>query len=171
MPDSTIPDTWMVARLDGRGFHRFTDRHGFVKPNDVRCLDLMNKCAQAVMCEFRDLVIAYGESDEYSFVFKNNTKLFGRRTSKLISSIVSYFSSCFVFSWAEFFPGVILQYPPTFDCRIVCYPTRQTVIDYCSWRQADCHINNLYNTCFWAMVKRGTPNSDAEAFLKVFCVF
>ena len=23
--------------------------------------------------------------------------------------------------------------------------------DYLSWRQVDTHINNLYNTCFWAL--------------------
>ena len=27
--------------------------------------------------------------------------------------------------------------------------------DYLSWRQADCHINNLYNTVFWALVLQG----------------
>lgn len=31
----------------------------------------------------------------------------------------------------------------------------QHVRDYFAWRQADCHINNLYNTCFWALVADG----------------
>lgn len=26
--------------------------------------------------------------------------------------------------------------------------------DYLSWRQADVHINNLYNTCFWNLVQK-----------------
>jgi len=39
--------------------------------------------------------------------------------------------------------------------------------DYISWRQADCHINNLYNTTFWALVLRdGMSNTEAEEFLK-----
>ncbi len=32
---------------------------------------------QEVMREFRDIVIAYGESDEYSFVFKRSSQLYG----------------------------------------------------------------------------------------------
>lgn len=44
---------------------RFSDGHGFEKPNDQRALQLMNKCAETVMKEFTDIVIAYGQSDEY----------------------------------------------------------------------------------------------------------
>ncbi|RDW90068.1 tRNA guanylyltransferase [Aspergillus mulundensis] len=36
-----------------------------------------------------------------------------------------------------------------------------------SWRQVDCHINNLYNTTFWMMVLRGgMSNTEAENELK-----
>jgi tRNA(His) guanylyltransferase len=39
--------------------------------------------------------------------------------------------------------------------------------DYLSWRQADVHINNLYNTCFWNLVlKKGLKNSEAEERLR-----
>jgi tRNA(His) guanylyltransferase len=31
-----------------------------------------------------------------------------------------------------------------------------------SWRQVDCHINNLYNTCFWALVQQG-HKTETEA--------
>lgn len=35
-----------------------------------------------------------------------------------------------------------------------------------SWRQADCHINNLYNTCFWVLVQQGgKTETEAEAAL------
>lgn len=44
---------------------RFTTSHSYTKPNDDRGLGLMNKCAEAVMLEFKDIVLAYGESDEY----------------------------------------------------------------------------------------------------------
>lgn len=48
---------------------RFSDEHGFEKPNDLRALQLMNKCAETVMKEFTDIVIAYGQSDEYRLSF------------------------------------------------------------------------------------------------------
>jgi len=39
--------------------------------------------------------------------------------------------------------------------------------DYLSWRQADCHINNLYNTCFWNLVQvSGVSRQDAYEALK-----
>ena len=58
---------------------RFCDVHGFTKPNDSRALQLMNKAAECVMREFPDMVLAYGQSDEYSFVLKRETTLFSRR--------------------------------------------------------------------------------------------
>jgi tRNA(His) guanylyltransferase len=67
-----------------------------------------------------------------------------------------------------------------FDGRLVCYPSLQNIRDYLSWRQADstvdrgeinivvdtdlslvaAHINNLYNTCFWALVLKGSRSTQ-----------
>ena len=58
---------------------RFSDEHGFKKPNDLRALELMTECAGSVMREFSDIVLAYGQSDEYSFVLRRDTTLFSRR--------------------------------------------------------------------------------------------
>jgi tRNA(His) guanylyltransferase len=44
---------------------RFSDIHGFEKPNDIRGLDLMNAAARSVMEAYPDVVLAFGESDEY----------------------------------------------------------------------------------------------------------
>lgn len=47
------------------------------------------------------------------------------------------------------------------------YPTIENLKDYLSWRQADVHINNLYNTCFWNLVlKKNLKNSEAEERLR-----
>ncbi|EDO47952.1 predicted protein [Nematostella vectensis] len=153
--DACLPNCWIVVRVDGRNFHRFSDSHGFKKPNDPRGLGLMNKCAEAVMTEFGDIVICYGQSDEYSFVFRKNTTQFSRRVSKLITNVVSLFAATYVFHWASFFTDQHLLYPPMFDGRVVLYPSDKNLRDYLSWRQADCHINNLYNTCFWCLVNQG----------------
>lgn len=58
---------------------RFSEKHSFAKPNDIRALNLMTKCAQTVMEELEDILIAYGQSDEYSFVFKRKSNWFKRR--------------------------------------------------------------------------------------------
>jgi len=102
----------------------------------------------------------------FSFVLNRKTTLFQRRSSKIESSIVSFFASNFVFHWPTFFPDTQLVYPPTFDARVVCYPALENVRDYLSWRQVDCHINNLYNTCFWALVGSGKTEIEAENALK-----
>lgn len=50
-----------------------------MKPNDDRALNLMTRAAQCVMEEYKDIVMSYGQSDEYSFVFRKNASVFNRR--------------------------------------------------------------------------------------------
>ncbi|XP_057631211.1 probable tRNA(His) guanylyltransferase isoform X1 [Chionomys nivalis] len=165
--DTCLPHCWVVVRLDGRNFHRFAEKHNFVKPNDSRALQLMTKCAQTVMEELEDIVIAYGQSDEYSFVFRRKSNWFKRRASKFMTLVASQFASSYVFYWRDYFEDQPLLYPPGFDGRVVLYPSNQTLKDYLSWRQADCHINNLYNTVFWALIqKSGLTPVQAQERLK-----
>ena len=144
-----------MVRLDGRGFHSFTARHNFAKPNDRRALELMNAAAVRVVTELADVVVAYGISDEYSFVLRRDSRLFDRRESKLVSTITSLFTAHYVHLWPAHFPSTPLLSVPSFDGRAVLYPSTRTLRDYLSWRQVDAHINNLYNTAFWALVLRG----------------
>eukprot|EP00803_Ostreobium_quekettii_P007064 evm.model.scf_1407.1 EVM.evm.TU.scf_1407.1 scf_1407:1527-6227(+) len=137
-----LPQCWLVVRVDGKGFTRFSEAHGFNKPNDDRALELMDTAAKEVMLEFRDVRIAYGESDEYSFVFSKDTQLYGRRSFKIVSVVTSCFSGNYVKHWPHFFPSVELKYCPSFDGRVVEYPSKDVLRDYLSWRQADAHINN-----------------------------
>ncbi|RGP68468.1 trnahis guanylyltransferase [Fusarium sporotrichioides] len=133
--DALMPNTWIV--------------YAFEKPNDRRALDLMNTAAKAVVTELPDITIAYGVSDEYS---------------KLVSTVVSTFTANYVYSWSTHFPDTPLSPPlPSFDGRAVCYPSVQNLRDYMSWRQVDCHINNLYNTSFWSLIQvKGLDNKEAE---------
>ncbi|KAG5940521.1 Glucose-responsive transcription factor [Claviceps pazoutovae] len=165
--DSLLPNTWIVVRIDGRAFTKMCAKYGFEKPNDRRALDLMNAAAKAVVADLPESVIAYGVSDEYSFVFHKSCNLFERRASKLVSTIVSTFTANYVYSWGTYFPDTPLSFPlPTFDGRAVCYPSVQNLRDYLSWRQVDCHINNLYNTTFWLLIQLGgLDNKEAERTL------
>ena len=83
-----------------------------------------------------------------------------------------------------------MKYPPSFDGRIVLYPAEKAVRDYFSWRQADseslslesfpgelesvrwtAHVNNLYNTAFWALVQEGKQTTaQAHEALRVSAV-
>ncbi|KAK1403780.1 tRNA(His) guanylyltransferase [Heracleum sosnowskyi] len=158
--------TWIVVRIDGCHFHRFSEIHEFEKPNDEQALNLMNSCAVAVLKEFNDIVFSYGVSDEYSFVLKKDSQLYQRCASYIVSAIVSLFSAVYVMQWVHFFPSKELKYTPCFDGRAVCYPSSKILQDYLAWRQVDCHINNQYNTCFWELVKSGRTKREAQKFLK-----
>ncbi|KAF5327356.1 hypothetical protein D9619_004990 [Psilocybe cf. subviscida] len=167
LPDPLLPDTFMLFRLDGHSFHRFSDQHNFHKPNDVRALQLMDHAAKDVMEGYPDIVLAFGESDEFSFLLRRSTSLYNRRESKIVSTLTSLFTSSYVFHWPEYFRDHPLQYPPSFDGRIVLYPSEKHIRDYFAWRQADTHINNLYNTTFWALVQQGgQTTTGAHATLK-----
>ncbi|CAN6674687.1 tRNA(His) guanylyltransferase [Trichomonascus vanleenenianus] len=152
-----LPDSWIVIRVDGRGFHRFSSHYDFRKPNDERALRVMNQAAGAVMRSIPDVMMAYGDSDEYSFVLRKNCTLFERRESKLVSTFASTFTAYYMQLWPAEFPDQPLEmaHLPTFDSRAVVYPSVRSLRDYFSWRQADCHINNLYNTTFWTLVQQG----------------
>ncbi|XP_039499022.1 probable tRNA(His) guanylyltransferase [Drosophila santomea] len=164
--DSILPNVWIVIRIDGKKFHKFSKTHDFEKPNDENALNVMNAAATAVMQEFRDIVVAYGQSDEYSFVFRKETAAFKRRSAKLLTYVTSLFSSSYVMQWSKWM-NQPLAYAPCFDGRVVLYPSEQNLKDYLSWRQADVHINNLYNTAFWKLVlEKGLTNQQAEAKLR-----
>ncbi|TFK34606.1 Thg1 C terminal domain-containing protein [Crucibulum laeve] len=167
LPDSLLPGTFMVFRLDGHSFHRFSERHNFSKPNDVRALQLMDRAAQDLMEEYGDIVLGFGESDEFSFLLRKSTTLYNRRNVKIVSTLTSLFTASYVFHWPTYFPDTSLQYPPSFDGRIVLYPGDKFIRDYFAWRQADTHINNLYNTVFWALVQQGgQTTTEAHATLR-----
>lgn len=85
-----------------------------------------------------------------------------------MSTFASTFSAYYQGLWGQFFPDrpLDLDHLPTFDARAVIYPNNHTLRDYLAWRQADCHINNLYNTAFWALVlKGGLSPQEAEGEL------
>jgi tRNA(His) guanylyltransferase len=102
----------------------------------------MNAAASAVVSAISDICIAYGVSDEYSFVFHKSSTLFERRAAKLISTIVSTFTAFYVHLWGKFMEGVELEMAclPTFDGRAVCYPSLGNLRDYLRWRQVDCML-------------------------------
>ncbi|XP_078159893.1 tRNA(His) guanylyltransferase 2-like isoform X3 [Carex rostrata] len=166
LDDRLPPSNWIVVRIDGCHFHRFSSIHEFEKPNDSSALCLMNSCASSMLDHFPDIVFAYGVSDEYSFVLSEKSKFYQRRTSKIVSLFVSYFTSAYVMKWREFFPNKDLKELPYFDGRAVCYPKAKVIRDYLAWRQVDCHINNQYNTCFWMLVKSGKTEREAQLCLK-----
>lgn len=149
-----LPDTYIIIRVDGKGFHKFSQFYEFEKPNDLKALQVMNLAAEKLMSKYSDVMLAYGDSDEYSFLLRKNCQLYERREMKLTTLFSSLMSTYYMYFWLQYFPDkpLHIDHLPNFDARAVLYPDFKHIRNYFSWRQVDCHINNLYNTTFWNLV-------------------
>ena len=64
-------DTRFIGASSGETNHpssspySFSEEHALSKPNDEHALHLMDHAAKDIMTEFKDIVLAFGESDEY----------------------------------------------------------------------------------------------------------
>ena len=83
-----LPEIYMVARLDGRGFTRLTKEiMQYEAPFDIRFRDSMLNTVKALMeCGFK-VVYAFTESDEISLLFAPDENAFGRKVRKYNSTL------------------------------------------------------------------------------------
>jgi len=153
-----LPEVYMVARLDGRGFTRLTKEvHRFEAPFDERFRDHMVATAEHLMtaCGFR-VVYGYTQSDEISLLFARDEDSFGRKTRKLNSVLAGEASAFF---------ALRLGAHAAFDCRVCELPNRELVRDYFRWRNEDAHRNALSAHAYWALRKEGKTVGQATSAL------
>ncbi|MBR5982684.1 MAG: hypothetical protein IK025_03045 [Bacteroidales bacterium] len=150
-----VPETYMIARLDGRGFTKLTkEKCKFETPFDIRFRDMMVETLKKLMdCGFR-IIYGFTESDEISLLFHIDEDSFARKVRKY-NSILSGTASAF-FSMRLGQIGV-------FDCRIIPLPNKELVVDYFLWRQEDANRNALNSHCYWMLRKQGVKPSAAQA--------
>lgn len=148
--------TYIIIRIDGHKFHEFSAEHKFHKPNDKRALDLMVESAKQVIKTYKGHIpLAYGHSDEFSFLIRSSSNLMNRRVFKITSMLPVIFATFYNSNWERFFGATSkIKYNAWFDARPKEYPNCNSVMDYFRWRQVDCHINNLYNTTLHALTGR-----------------
>lgn len=153
-----MPDCFMVARLDGRGFTRLTKEIcKFEAPFDTRFRDLMVDTTRALMdCGFR-VVYGYTESDEISLLFHKEDETFGRKVRKFDSILAGTASANF---------SLKLGRSAVFDCRMILLPDVEHVCDYFLWRQEDANRNALNSHCYWILRKDGIDARAATRELK-----
>ncbi|HEY9046480.1 MAG TPA: tRNA(His) guanylyltransferase Thg1 family protein [Ohtaekwangia sp.] len=157
MDQRIIPDVYMVARLDGRGFTRLTKELLLLeKPFDVTFRDAMITTAKGLAdCGFK-VRYAYTESDEISLLLDRSENGFDRKTRKLGSILAGEASARFTLAMGAI--GV-------FDCRIIPLPTDALVIDYFRWRAEDANRNALNAWCYWKLREKGFSVYDATSQL------
>ena len=152
-----LPEIYMVARLDGRGFTKLTKEIcKFEVPFDVCFRDMMLHTVEHLMdCGFR-VVYGFTESDEISLLFHFDEDTFGRKVRKYNSVLAGEASSVF---------SIELGRPAVFDCRIIPLPTIERVRDYFLWRQEDAHRNSLNSHCYWMLRRDGKSIQEATSEL------
>ncbi len=150
-----LPGAWVVIRVDGRGFSRFTEAR-FEKPFDPAFHALMQQTAKTLLEELQG-IYAYTESDEISLLFRPEWKLFDREVEKLVSISAGIASATFTLA---------CQQPAHFDSRLWLGVDVAQVIDYFRWRQADAARCALNGWCYWTLRKAGKSIAQATSALK-----
>lgn len=153
---SVLPNIYMVARLDGRGFTRLTKEVlELERPFDEMFRDMMIYTTEGLMsCGFKT-VYGYTQSDEISLLLDLEDDTFSRKERK-INSILSGTAS------AEFSQNPLVQRGGeigVFDCRISQLPSWDLVVDYFRWRQADAERNALNSYAYWTL-RKANPNAS-----------
>lgn len=136
-------NTYAILRIDGKAFHTFT--RGLERPYDKRLADCLDAAAMTLCKEMMGAKFAYGQSDEYSFLFTDfdqaETEMmwFGGNIQKIVSVSASIFTASFNAAWSTVAPQSIA----TFDARAFIIPNRADVERYFVWRQLDASRNSL----------------------------
>lgn len=138
-----LPLLPVCARLDGKGFSRFTK--GLQRPFDIRMVELM--CRTTVfLVEETQACIGYTQSDEISLVWYSDEYdsqiFFDRRVQKMVSVLASMTTAFFNGHISEHLPektGV----PALFDCRVWQVPTLEEAANTLLWREYDATKNSV----------------------------
>ncbi len=164
-----LPNTAVIARLDGRAFHTFC--RGLDKPFDLEFVSLMQTVTKKLM-EETNAQLGYCQSDEITLYWENSTKLFfDGKISKILSVLssltTSYFTTEGLFS-KEIIADKIQNINPSFDCRIFQVPNEEEVANVFLWRQLDAYRNSIFmfaNAHFSSKQLHGKGAADMKEML------
>jgi tRNA(His) guanylyltransferase len=139
-----LPTMPIVARVDGRAFHTFTN--GLIRPYDERFKECMVRTAEALLVE-TGAVVAYRQSDEITIVWPGvddpTRAWFGGRAQKMCSMIASIATVEFNNAVRECLPAQYAKKKPMFDARVWQVPTMREASNVLIWREHDAIKNSI----------------------------
>jgi tRNA(His) 5'-end guanylyltransferase len=147
----------VFVRLDGRAFHRLTEKIALKKPFDVRFCEAMTRVCTA-------LVADSGLCPDFAFTFSDEISLyfsqlpFNGRVEKIDSV-----SASFAASSLTLILGVTT--PVSFDARVIP-ATRDFAIEYLINRQNEAWRNHVNGYCQQALIEEGMSAKKAAGQLK-----
>lgn len=138
--DPSLP---IYARIDGRGFSRFTKN--MIRPFDLRMTNCMIETTRFLVKE-TNASIGYVQSDEISLVWKpvdgTKDRFFGGKIQKICSVLASMAAARFAVEYAREF-GKISEDFPHFDCRVISLPSTTEATNMLLWRSLDASKNSV----------------------------
>jgi len=154
----------VIVRVDGKGFSRWTKKMKFEKPFDTTLVSAMSIAMLATAEEIEGCVFGYTQSDEMTFVLRNDQSLesepwFGNRIQKICSVVSSMVTANFTKIWETGLlqvPGSNLDALPIsyFDARVFTVPTLDEAANALIWRQNDATKNSISAACYYEVAKK-----------------
>lgn len=137
-----LPRIPVIARLDGKGFSKFTK--GLKIPYDERLSMLMIELTKYLVKE-TNANCGYTQSDEISLMWyvddPNSSIYFDGRYFKMVSDLSAMASVFFNRKLNEYLPEKSDKWP-RFDCRVFNVPTLDEAVNTFLWREKDATKNS-----------------------------
>ena len=165
--DPTLP---LIARLDGRGFSKFT--RGFEKPFDASLTDAMDATTMALVEETK-ASIGYTQSDEITLIWdaveENSQRFFNDRVQKLCSVLAG--KCTILFATELVYSGTggteIFRKLPHFDCRVWNVPNQDEATNTLLWRAQDARRNGISVFCQQHVSHKALQGANQKLMLEL----
>lgn len=132
---------FVYARIDGRGFSKFT--RGMQKPFDNSLKNLMVSVTESLVKKTH-AIAGYTQSDEISLVWDRDKIFFDGKIQKITSVLAALTTSTFVIEGLESTHAEkIAARFPHFDARAFELPDADEVTNAFLWRYNDCNRNAI----------------------------
>ena len=140
--DKSLP---VYARIDGRGFSKFT--RGMNSPYDEAMSSIMITTT-AELVNQTNALMGYTQSDEISLVWNLNENpegelFFAGKVQKLASVLASLTTSIFINQLIAHNMSGYVKKTPHFDCRVFNVPSEIEVANAFLWREKDASRNSV----------------------------
>lgn len=147
VPQRFLPLLPVCARLDGKGFSKFT--RGLKRPYDERLSKLMKETTQKLV-EETNACIGYTQSDEITLVWYSDSIdsqiFFDGKIQKIVSVLASLCTAYFNAKLPQVIPEKSDRFP-VFDCRAWTVPNLDEGANVFLWRELDATKNSVSMAC------------------------
>lgn len=164
-----IPNMPVIVRVDGRAFHSYTKQKWCEFPYSHVLISVFHKTTLKVCEETSNVVFAYHQSDEVTFLLKDyerraQQQVFQGNIQKITSTFASKFTAYFNKYMEEELSlssiGILNPKLAEFDARVFNIPIHE-VINCFIWRQKDWEKNSVtqYASSFFSHTELMNKNT------------